>query len=111
MDKRDILTRLEGLKLSMDSLEQMERDFESWERDDEEDQEFIKLVSKITGVLKFPVNPTPRKSTPADIKMADTWSLLVLAAWKAHQANTLRVAEDIEAGRDETYGPLTVFEE
>jgi hypothetical protein len=43
--------------------------------------------------------------------MNEAYGLLLFGAWKAHQANALRVAEDIEAGREQVYGPFLVFEE
>jgi preprotein translocase subunit Sss1 len=54
MKKQHILDRLEGLKLPMDSLEQIAREYEAWKPDKEEFREFFKLAALVTGVLKFP---------------------------------------------------------
>lgn len=112
MKKQHILDRLEDLKLPMDMLEQIGREYTAWEPEKEELREFMKLAATVTGVLKYPEkHSTFGRHSPADIKMQEAFSLLTLGAWKAHHANALRVAEDIEAGREETYGPFLVFEE
>jgi hypothetical protein len=113
MKKQDILARLENLEIPADSLEQIEREYQAWKPENKEEfREFMKLAATVTGVLKFPEKRSSfRPRTPADIRMQEAFSLLLLGAWKAHQANALRVAEDIEAGHEQAYGPWLVFEE
>ncbi len=113
MKKQHILDRLESLKLPLDTLEQIDREYKSWKpADKEEFLEFFKLAALVTGVLKFPEKRSSfRPHSPADIKMNEAYSLLLLGSFKAYQANKLRIAEDIEAGREQVYGPFLVFEE
>jgi hypothetical protein len=111
--KQHILDRLEGLKLPMDTLQQIEREYNAWRPEDKQEfRAFFKLAATVTGVLKFPEKRSSfRPHSPADIRMNEAYSLLILGSFKAYQANRLRVAEDIEAGREQVYGPFLVFEE
>ena len=113
MKKQHILDKLESLKLPMDTLQQIEREYNAWRPEDKQEfREFFRLAALVTGVLKFPEKRSlSRPKSPADIKMNEAYGLLLFGAWKARQANALRVAEDIEAGREQVYGPFLVFEE
>ncbi len=99
---------LDSPKVTMDSLEQIEREYKAWKPANlEEEEEFWRIAEKVTGVLKFPVErPLNQTFTPADNEYWKAFVLLIFGAWKAHQANALRLAEDREAGRERTYGPL-----